>query len=334
MKADNFFMLYSCCVITQGAKRDAIYDLQRSSFKYIPKAMTKVLSLCKKGKSVDFIKRKFKENERIIDEYFDFLIENEFGQFVDEFDNCFVPLDTTANLYQGINYAILDYSLESKYLLEDAIAQLGELRCEHLELRFYDFVTLDFIEHVLAAVQGTTISSVYMIVQYSEQLFVENIKKLHEKHPRMIMVICVGAPKGFNKILKNNHLVVFYTEQQVKDENNCGVFSKSYLTINTDFYVESLHYNNCLSNKLSVSRFGEIKNCPSMDRSFGNIATTTLKSAIENSDFRDLWQISKDKIEGCNICELRYICQDCRAYRRNKNDIFSKPLKCSYNPCE
>lgn len=332
--AEQFFMLYSCCVVTQGAKRDVISDLQRASFKYIPKAMSMVLALCEKGKSVDFIKRKFKGNENRIDEYFNFLIENEFGQFVDRFDKNFVKLDTTPSDYQGIIYAILDYSFESNYSLESVIAQLDELHCEHLELRFYCPININFIEKVLSATQGTTLRSVNLIVQYNELFSVENIKALQEKHPRLIMVICVDTPKGFNKVLKGDSITIIYTNEQVTDESSCGVFDKNYLTINTDFYVESVHYNNCLCNKLSVSRLGEIKNCPSMKRSFGNVSTTTIKAVTKSSSFRELWHISKDKIKGCKLCELRYMCQDCRAYCSDGNDIFSKPLKCSYNPCE
>ena len=31
-------------------------------------------------------------------------------------------------------------------------------------------------------------------------------------------------------------------------------------------------------------------------------------------------------------CKFRYICTDCRAYLANPNDMYSKPLKCNYNP--
>lgn len=32
------------------------------------------------------------------------------------------------------------------------------------------------------------------------------------------------------------------------------------------------------------------------------------------------------------ISKYRYICTDCRAYIENPDDIYSKPLKCGYNP--
>lgn len=43
-------------------------------------------------------------------------------------------------------------------------------------------------------------------------------------------------------------------------------------------------------------------------------------------------QITKDKITGCKDCEFRYICTDCRAYIEEPEDIYSKPLKCGYDP--
>ena len=58
--------------------------------------------------------------------------------------------------------------------------------------------------------------------------------------------------------------------------------------------------------------------------------------AINSDGFKDKWRITKDQIEICKDCEFRYVCSDCRAYVENPEDIYSKPLKCGYNPytCE
>ena len=69
-----------------------------------------------------------------------------------------------------------------------------------------------------------------------------------------------------------------------------------------------------------------------MKESFGNIKDTTLKEALNKKGFKKLWNINKDKIKVCQDCEFRYICTDCRAYIENPEDIYSKPLKCGYNP--
>jgi radical SAM protein with 4Fe4S-binding SPASM domain len=44
-----------------------------------------------------------------------------------------------------------------------------------------------------------------------------------------------------------------------------------------------------------------------------------------------VWEITKNQIEICKDCELRYICQDCRAYTIDENNKYSKPLKCKYD---
>ncbi len=69
-----------------------------------------------------------------------------------------------------------------------------------------------------------------------------------------------------------------------------------------------------------------------MSQSFGNIKDTTLKKALDHKDFKKYWNITKDQIEVCKDCEFRYVCTDCRAYKENPEDDYSKPLKCGYNP--
>lgn len=53
---------------------------------------------------------------------------------------------------------------------------------------------------------------------------------------------------------------------------------------------------------------------------------------VGSEEFRKLWNIKKDDIEICKECELRYVCQDCRAYIANPENIHSKPRKCTYTP--
>lgn len=97
-------------------------------------------------------------------------------------------------------------------------------------------------------------------------------------------------------------------------------------------FAESKSYNSCLNRKISIDINGNIKNCPSMPQSFGNIRDTTLQEAIEHKDFKKYWSITKDQIDVCKDCEFRYICTDCRAYKENPEDDYSKPLKCGYSP--
>jgi SPASM domain peptide maturase of grasp-with-spasm system len=76
----------------------------------------------------------------------------------------------------------------------------------------------------------------------------------------------------------------------------------------------------------------QVENCPSMALSYGHINTTSLKQVVEKKGFKKVWEINKDKITTCKDCEFRHICVDCRAYTENPSDVYSKPLKCGYDP--
>lgn len=128
-----------------------------------------------------------------------------------------------------------------------------------------------------------------------------------------------------------------FTNQIIRSKISCGFISSDYFTMNIPTFTESHHHNSCLNRKISIDVNGDIKNCPSMPESYGNIKDTTLEEAINKPGFKKYWNITKDDIEVCRDCEFRYICTDCRAYteRTKFSDEgldLSKPLKCGYNP--
>ena len=51
-----------------------------------------------------------------------------------------------------------------------------------------------------------------------------------------------------------------------------------------------------------------------MAKSWGKFGVYTLSEVANNKEFQKIWFIKKDDIDKCKECELRYMCQDCRAY--------------------
>ena len=105
-----------------------------------------------------------------------------------------------------------------------------------------------------------------------------------------------------------------------------------YFFTNLSLFSEAQSFNSCLNRKISVDEYGEIRNCPSMPRSYGHVSDTSLHSALAHSGFREVWEVNKDQVEVCRDCEFRYICTDCRAYITEPANRFSKPSKCTYDP--
>ena len=114
--------------------------------------------------------------------------------------------------------------------------------------------------------------------------------------------------------------------------DNCGHISKAGFTCNLKTFSEAQKFNTCLYKKISFGRKGEIKSCPSLPTSFGNVQSVKIKDVLFNKNFNKFWDINKDMIAICKDCEFRYVCTDCRAFISIPNDIYSKPLKCGYDP--
>jgi SPASM domain peptide maturase of grasp-with-spasm system len=130
--------------------------------------------------------------------------------------------------------------------------------------------------------------------------------------------------------------MLFFDKHNIISEKSCGKISLSNMVININLFSESIRHNTCLNRKISIDTEGYIRNCPSMKEHYGNIKDMTLKQALDHPDFKKYWFVNKDQISVCKDCEFRYICTDCRAYLENPEDMYSKPLKCGYNPytCE
>lgn len=69
-----------------------------------------------------------------------------------------------------------------------------------------------------------------------------------------------------------------------------------------------------------------------MQNDFGHVSNVSISDVIKKNEFQALWKLKKDDVLVCKDCEFRYMCTDCRAYLSNPQDIYSKPLKCGYNP--
>ena len=74
---------FQSCPIVRGYCRDAIYDLDRNTFEFIPKSLTSFIEKFE-GKAKTSIKSFIKnsKNIRTYEEYLNFLIGNEFIFFV------------------------------------------------------------------------------------------------------------------------------------------------------------------------------------------------------------------------------------------------------------
>jgi SPASM domain peptide maturase of grasp-with-spasm system len=334
MNTNTYFNLYSCCILVKGHKRTALCDLQRDKYELLPNVLYEILSkLVQKGKSILQIKEYFDHKyDNYIDEYFSFLESREYGFFSDQ--HLKFPKIDLKNYYEPkqLTNAIIDFGVSSTHTLSFVVSQLNICSCEALEIRYFYPIHYDELVKQLQETENSTLRDVEILIEFNDSYSFENLLQLRLNFPRLRKITLYNSQK--NKILVHDEIYIIYTKNNISSENCCGVVNHWYFISKTDVFLEALNFNSCLNKKISIDKHGEIKNCPSMTKSYGNIKNTTLITVLKNTDFTNIWKITKDKIKVCKDCEFRYLCQDCRAYITDLQDIYSKPSKCKYNPYE
>ena len=324
------FCLFACCVPVRGARRSVICDLQRQVFHFIPNGLYEILT-AHREKTIKEIKVACgRQSDEVIDEYFVYLIEQEFGFLSKESEN-FPLLDLSWQRPERITNAIIDIDSRSNHDFDRLFRELDDLGCKALELRFFHRTQSYELGSVLDLTRGGRLRSISLVVGWSAELTPEVIEQLAGDHPRIEGFVVHSAPQSCRQELKPN-VVVHYVSEVVDSPKCCGQIHPGYFVTNIHTFTEAQRYNTCLNRKIAIDARGDIRNCPSLSKAFGNSRDVSLHSALARRDFAQLWEINKDQVEICKDCEFRYICTDCRAYLSEPGNPYSKPAKCTYDP--
>lgn len=338
MQPNKYFYLFADCIPVKGANRSVICDLGRQDIYFIPNTLYDILEktfIWKLDKVIKHFKLN-KENEILLN-YFQFLIDSELGVWVDEISS-FPRITEEWFSPSIISNAIIDIR-NKKHDFQSIFNQLESLGCEDVQIRYYTPALLKNIDEIMSFLTKSSIKGVEFILPYSKELEDESkLIKITEKFRRISVIYVHSSPR--TKIVSHEKFVrtsgmsrIYYLTQSINSPTCCGIIKEkgfSYELVQD--FMENKLFNSCLNKKISIDENGYIKNCPSMVNDYGCIGDTSLNEVSKNEDFLKYSKISKDSIDVCKKCEFRYICTDCRAYIEEPKNLFSKPLKCGYNP--
>lgn len=331
----RYFNLFSDILITKGAGRILISDLQRNVSELHSLELYEIIEELKTNAIEDVLGFYGEESREIAQEYLDFLVEKEYG---------FITLADWDKNFPALSYDFHDYNIISDIFIE--LEDLSVLRkvkksIENLEIKhvviycskdlsFDDFCEID--NHF----NDSTVESMEIFSSFNtsfDEDFFQNLSLKTTRIHNLVFYNCKKAPFEVKDIFR---FTLNFSDQDLKI-SSCGKVDLKYFNTNMSKVLEAVNHNSCLHKKIGIDRNGNIKNCPAMPQSFGNIKATSLEEALHHPEFKKYWNLSKDQIEGCKDCEFRYICTDCRAYTEqthlNQSGLdTSKPLKCGYSP--
>jgi SPASM domain peptide maturase of grasp-with-spasm system len=332
----SFVNVYPNNVLVRGYNRCGIVNLNQGVFHAIPIEIYNLLNDDLKTNSFESIFSKFKKSDQnlvrdfiyhLCDNKILFFSEDKINFRNDKFKSYFPFLIT--NIILEFNTTTTNF--------KSILSQIEKLNCKNVEIRFYESIDIALVFEITSYIGSlnSTVNSLDLIISnFNEKLNEAEIIELINKNPRITNFIIFNQEAN-KSIVLNTKQTFLKTIGELKSYN-CGIISVNKFVINTNLFTESQNHNTCLNRKISVDKDGNIKNCPSMPQSFGNIKDTTLEEALNHPDFKKYWNVNKDMIASCKDCEFRHICTDCRAYTERthfEEDIdLSKPLKCGYNP--
>jgi SPASM domain peptide maturase of grasp-with-spasm system len=270
------------------------------------------------------------EYDEGIELYFADFAENDIGFYTD-MPECFLDIDMSWNYPSHITNCIIDYgSYLTVEVLKNITLSLQNLRCFYLQFRFFEKISKDTLYSILENFKSSILRGIDIIVPENDWTDIDSLNSLAKKFRRVLSISIHHSSQ--NKHIITSFLAITYTTDKIQASNHCGVIRAETFTPNLPTFSEAQQHNTCLNRKISIDTEGNIKNCPSMAQSFGNIRDTSFTEALAHPDLKKYWNIKKDDIAVCKDCEFRYVCTDCRAYIENLDDVYSKPLKCGYNP--
>ena len=329
---DKYFKLFANCIPVKGYRRSIICDLHNENFVFIPNDLYKILNDYY-DRTIFEIKRIYENKyDEIVESYFTFLIEKNFIFFCEKDELEFFPnIDLSWDEPSPIANAIIENDSNSNHDFQNIFMQLDELLCNNIQLKFYNNIRKKELIDILVLLEDTAILIVEVVMFNTMNFLTNDYKEIFKKFTRLRNVYLHNSDEF--KIIpftySNSNLI--YLKNDINGPRSCGNIHPNYFSINTKQFTESLNFNTCLNRKISVDKKGEIRNCPLMDISYGNINKIKLKEIINLKSFQEKWRISKDKIEICRDCEFRYICTDCRTNIEDIRNIYSKPKNCPYN---
>lgn len=326
----NYFSLFSNCIPVQGYFRSAICDLQNQEIHFIPNELLKALQDIK-NVDKEAIQNIYDSNTlENLNLFLNYLDNKELG-FWTSTPHLFPEMNLEWDYPAKISNAIVEIDITFLENTRKVILELEDLGCSAIELRAYETLPLDKLIEIVSHTSTCSIKSIIIYMKDNTDCNSSILKEIVMDNPRIHSIIIHSSQDDKTILIDTGHYIVF-SKEKLTTNSHCGITNISYFSINIPTYTEAQHHNSCLNRKISIDTEGNIKNCPSMSESFGNIKDTTLLEALEKPDFKKYWNINKDKIHVCKDCEFRYICTDCRAYVEDPEDIYSKPLKCGYNP--
>lgn len=324
----DFFVLFETNPIIEGFTKDIIIDIQRSKIINIPKSLTyivKKLNSIGKENTYSLI-----NNKIVLNEYIDFLLQNELGIFCDKEEKKYFPkLNLKFNTPSFVNVI----TATVKFPELDQLFNLIEIAKTYHALFILKLNDIDTIDSFLLKISNSRLNGIDIIVNNSINLDI--IDYIIKHCPKLLNIYVYNQKNNLKETYDNK--IIYYIENSFEfylEQQNSS--PSILLNNNLQTYLESKSKNLFYNKKLYIDEHGFIFPSINIKESIGNINKITDKSIllqlINNSSLSILWDANKNKTDICKSCEFRFNCIDNRVPIKKEDATYYHTNPCNYNP--
>ncbi|MDW2800888.1 hypothetical protein RZO55_25290 [Clostridium boliviensis] len=121
-----------------------------------------------------------------------------------------------------------------------------------------------------------------------------------------------------------------YTDLVINTSRNDSILNNNLYELKRtsiqDYNIRHV-YNTCMHGLLTITSHKTVTICPKINEPLGKIDDfTNLTSSKKLNQF---WKLTKDKIEKCKGCNIRYICKDCRYIEKKLSGSINESRLCA-----
>jgi SPASM domain peptide maturase of grasp-with-spasm system len=309
-----------------------LIDLDRGEIIDIPNLMYEVFCYNQNVNStIDELKKHFNyEYSHGIDKIIEFCLNKKLG-FLTEEPEIFHDINLFFETPYLLTNAVIEYSNNSHYSIENVISWLNEYGCQAIEIRLLGKYPENFVTNLMNKFNNSRITKFDIVLKFSEKIDVVLFSKnMFSKHPRIASFIFYSTPKGLEKKEfvhnKTISLISIDVESKFIEKKTRNSFSCSLIA-----FSEAQSYNLGLNKKISINRFGKLKNYLTHEEEFGDVTQESIRCFTENVYLQNKWEISNNNIETCKDCQYRYVCVD-NSPISQRNGLYYRANPCDFDP--
>jgi hypothetical protein len=314
IKKSNYLIRYSTLIIVKGYLRNVLFDLVRNKYDFISHEMFDFFKKYQNRKLVGL-----SAAEKILLKE---IIDKDWAFFSTQQEVSFFPKLSTEwhdNIY--VQNAVIFYEGKED-ILNLALSTLSSPTgfCSYYTIIITSDVKKETIARMLSILKKFSSIKVEIFIKYGDW-----INKFNDNRFEIIQIHLVTIFKAPIQIQRRR---VVHVAQDLEFD----FIDYNYFNPNINTYIESLRYNLFYHKKVIISESGYFVKSLVDKNPILKLTKQNLPKVLNLLSKINKWDISKDKIDVCKICEFRNMCLDsCEIIERNNRSYFRKK-ECNYNP--